>query len=75
MAYNKKNKLKRIIDIQNITLKYQAQGVTNEYIFNNYIKPIYHISRDCFYEYLRTNAKRDLKLLEEVDNKQQKLFN
>lgn len=70
MAYNKKNKLKRIIDIQNITLEHQAKGVTNEFIYNNHIKPIYHISRDCFYEYLRTNAKRELKILEEDDRKQ-----
>ena len=73
MAYNKKNKLKRIIDIQTIVLAQQAKGVTNEFIYYNHIKPIYHISRDCFYEYLRTNAKRDLKILEEGERKQTSL--
>lgn len=74
MAYNKKNRYRRIIDIQNITLQYQAQGVTNEFIFNNYVQPIYHISRDSFYEYLRTNAKLKLKQLEEAEKQQPSLF-
>jgi hypothetical protein len=74
MAYNKKNRYCRIIDIQNITLQYQAQGVTNEFIFKNYISPVYHISRDCFYGYLATNAKLKLKQLEEAEKQQPSLF-
>jgi hypothetical protein len=69
MAYNKKNKYNRIIEIQTITMKYKEQGVTQEFIYNNYIKPKFYISRDCFYEYLGTNAKGELKKLEEELNK------
>ena len=74
MAYNKKNKFKRIIEIQNLVLEYQAQGVTKEFIYHNYIYPKYFISRDCFYDYLGINAKRDLKKLEEADALQKSLF-
>ena len=74
MAYNKKNKYKRIIEIQNITLQYQSQGVTKEFIYKHYIYPKFFISRDCFYEYLAINAKRDLKKLEEAEALQRTLF-
>ncbi|HRS19656.1 MAG TPA: hypothetical protein P5243_09130 [Bacteroidales bacterium] len=74
MAYNKKNKYRKIIEIQNIVNEYKAKGVTQEFIYKNYIKDVYFISRDCFYSYLATNAKRELKKLEEIDNMQKSLF-
>lgn len=67
MGYNRKNTLKRIIDIQDLTLQHTQKGVTQEYIYNNYIYPVYLISRSTYYTYLATNAKAELKRLE--DNK------
>lgn len=61
MAYNSKNLLQKIIDIQNIYLEYNRQGVTGEFIFTKYIEPVYHISRSTFYNYLGRNAKKELK--------------
>jgi hypothetical protein len=65
MAYNRKNILLRIIDIQTIYLQHNEQGVTGEYIYNRYIHPVYRISRKTFYNYLATNAKKELKELEQ----------
>ncbi len=69
MAYNSKNRLQRIIDIQNIYLRYSQEGVTGEYIFTKYIQPIYRISRATFYNYLALNAKKELKDLNESNTK------
>jgi len=61
MAYNKKNRLKRIIDIQTIYLKWQKVGLNNRVIWEQHIYPIYKISERCFYNYLGENAKKELK--------------
>jgi len=65
MAYNKRNYLQKIIDIQNVYLEHKANGVTGEYIYQRYISNVYRISRGTFYRYLGINAKRKIK---EIDN-------
>ena len=75
MAYNRKNVLNRIIDIQNITLEHTSRGVTQEWVFKNKIKPIFHISRATYYQYLATNAKAELKQLKNIEKNQLNLFN
>lgn len=66
MAYNRRNILQRIIDIQNITLEHKANGATQEWIFMNKIFPVYKISKNTYYRYLATNAKRELKKIQEA---------
>jgi hypothetical protein len=61
MAYNKRNQLRRIVDIQNITLEYKQKGCSQEWIFQKLIHPSYTISRTTFYRYLNTPAKAELK--------------
>ncbi len=63
MAYNKKNRLKRIIEIQNIVLEYQKQGLPNKKIYELHIRNRFRISKRTFDEYLGIPAKRDLKEL------------
>jgi hypothetical protein len=63
MAYNKRNNMQRIIDIQNITLENQQRGVTKKWIFENLIEPVYHISERTYSKYLGINAKRLIKAL------------
>ncbi len=78
MAYSGKNRLKRIIDVQNITLEHKQKGVTQEHIYWNIIYPVYRISKKTYYDYLGTNAKAELKKLEakeKAEKKQLKLFN
>lgn len=65
MAYNKRNYLQRIIDIQNVYLEHCANGVSGEYVYIRYIRPVYFISRATFYKYLGINAKKLIKELDE----------
>lgn len=70
MAYNRRNILLRIIDIQNIykeNSKNWEDGpgfLSDRHIYNTLIYPKYKISKACFYEYLRTPAEKQLKELE-----------
>lgn len=66
MAYNRRNLLTRIVDIQTITRQYTDNGVTQEYVYLNYIYPQYIISRRTYYTYLAINAKKELKQLNEA---------
>ena len=61
MAYNRKNKLEQIIEVQNITLEHSRRGVTQQWIYCQLIYPRFRISRSTFYNYLATPAKRDIK--------------
>ncbi len=74
MAYNRKNILKRIVDIQNTVLEHTNKGVSQEWVYNNIIAPNYRVSRSTFYSYLSVNAKLELKKLEEVHKLQMSLF-
>lgn len=60
MAYKNINRLRRIIEIQNITLEYTAKGVTQEWVYRNIIYPRFYISRQTYYRYLAEPAKRKI---------------
>jgi len=74
MAYTRENLLQRMIDIQNVTLEHTQKGVTQEWVFNNQIKPFYRISRKTYYNYLSVPAKKQLKQLREIKEMQMQLF-
>lgn len=74
MAYNRKNILSRMIDVQEIYLKYQALGLNSKQIFELHVKTQYRISRMTFYNYLGTNAKKELKDIENNENLQSKFL-
>jgi hypothetical protein len=61
MAYSNQNRLKRIKDIQDIYLLHKKEGVTTRYVYKAHIYPVYKISMATFYNYLSTNAKKELK--------------
>lgn len=61
--YNRVNLLRRMVEIQDITLEHQRRGVSNDWIFHNLIHPKYLISRSRYYQYLATNARKELKEL------------
>lgn len=64
MAYNKKNLLVKIIEIQDIVLRERKRGgVSQVYIFESLIKNQYHISYSTFNSYLARNAKKELESL------------
>jgi len=71
MAYNHRNKLLLIKDIQDIYKAHSAKydGEANDkYVYENYIEPVYHISVACFYNYLGVNAKGMLTKLRSKKN-------
>lgn len=59
--YNPRNKLERIVVIQNITLEHTARGATQEWIYANLIFPTWFISKRTYYKYLSINARRELR--------------
>jgi len=61
MSYNKRNLLLKIIDVQTIVLEHQRKGITQKWIYENVIYPKYLISRHTFYNWLGTNAKKEIK--------------
>jgi len=61
MAYSNHNHLTRVKEIQDIYLKFRDTGISGEYIYQKYIKPVYHISRGTFYRYLSINARKKLR--------------
>lgn len=64
MAYNRKNILNRIVEIQNITIEHTCRGVTQQWVYQHVIFPKYFISIGTYYNYLACNAKGELKRLE-----------
>ena len=63
MGYNKVNHLKKIVEIQNITMEYKKKGIYQAWIYINVIAPKFYISRATYYNYLAINAKGELKKL------------
>ena len=66
MAYNRRNKLQLILDVQQTYLDHKEEGITTIHVYRTYIKPVYHISLACFYNYLGTPASAELKRMEKV---------
>ena len=69
-GYNKKNLLRRIIEVQDEYMKHANSGRTTRYIYRTYIEPKFLISNATFYNYLRTPAKRDLLRIEQAEKEQ-----
>ena len=66
MAYNKRNILQRICEIQRITLEHTSRGVTQKWVYDNVIFPRFLISQTTYYKYLATPAKRELREIRET---------
>lgn len=77
MAYNKKNLLKKIIEIQTIVLTEKKRGASQVWIYRTLVASQYHISESTFNNYLAINARRELEKLsiqESEKNNQLKMF-
>lgn len=62
--------LKRIIEVQNITLEHTKRGVTQQWVYDNVIYPRFFIAQRTYYKYLGYPAKKEFKELErELQNK------
>lgn len=74
MAYNKRNRLQRIIEIQEITLRHKKRGVTQLHVYEKYIRPRFLISLRTYNNYLGINAKSLIKQQPVPDTRQLSLF-
>lgn len=74
MAYNRFNFLQRVKEVNEIYLEYSSKGVFNEYIYINYIKDRFHISRTTFYNYLSIPYGKELKQIQAQKEMQLSLF-
>jgi ribosomal protein S25 len=61
LAYNNKNFLERIVEIQNLTIEQTRRGVSQAWVYRNVIAPRYRVSESTYYKYLARNVKRELK--------------
>ena len=78
MAYNKKNKLKRILEVQHIVIEMcglnREKGVNKEWVYQHVIYPKFFISRRTFFSYLDTPAGMQLKKIEKQEQQQLTMF-
>lgn len=74
MAYNKNNFLQRVKEINEVYKEYASKGLFNEYIFKNYIRDRFHISRATFYNYLTIPYEKELKRIQQQKAAQLSLF-
>jgi hypothetical protein len=77
MSYSKRNLLKKIIEIQNIVIKEHKRGLSQKWIFENFIEKVYFISYSTFNCYMSRNAKKELCDMDEFsvkNDRQLKIF-
>ena len=67
MAYNRKNHLIKVLDVQSLVLQYQKEH-TQRWIHKNIIYPKYPMTMVTYYNYLKTNARKELKELTLKEN-------
>lgn len=64
MAFSRKNLLLRVKEVNEMYKEKAKIGFSTEYIYRNFIAPVYHISRSTLYEYLAIPYERQLKEIE-----------
>ena len=74
MAYNQRNKLHKIVEIQTLTLEHTSRGVSQIWVYEHIISPRFFISLSTFNNYLSINAKKMLSEVEKEQSKQLTLF-
>ena len=73
-GYNRRNFLLKVKKVNEIYLEHSKRGVFVEYIFRNYIKNQFFISRTTFYEYLSIPYLKELEELDVKESRQLNLF-
>jgi len=64
MAYNRKNHLLKVIEVQELYNKHKRDWNTHAGVYREFIQPVYFISIGTLNNYLATPAKAELKKLE-----------
>ena len=61
----RKNYLKKVVEVQNITLEHSARGISQVWVYRNVVYPRFFISFRTFCRWLEEPAKRELAEIEE----------
>lgn len=67
MAYNRRYFLQRVVEVQDTAWPYIRRGVTQKYVYENYIKGQFKISFSTFSNWMGIPAKAELRKLEETE--------
>ena len=67
MAYNRRNFLLRVKEVNEIYKRESKKGLFTEYIYTHFVQEQYHISRATFYNFLTIPYERELKKAEEKE--------
>ncbi len=67
MTYNRKFFLQRVVEVQELAWSHIKRGVTQKYVYDNYIKSDYKISYSTFSNWMGIPAKAELKKIEEKE--------
>lgn len=57
----KVNFLKRVQIVQEIYQRHKQEGISDAFIYRNYVHPVVPISQDRFYAYLQISPQKELK--------------
>lgn len=63
--------LEKVIAVQDAYMNEKPEGVTVKYFYETKIRGRFYISQSTFYAYLRLNAKRELRIIQEKLKKQE----
>jgi hypothetical protein len=63
-GYNRLNFLLKVKAVSEVYLQYKEHGVSNEFVFENYIQKQFFISRTTFFSYLTIPYKKELEELQ-----------
>jgi hypothetical protein len=70
MAYNNRNLLERIVEIQKLTREHKEHGATQRWIYDHVVRDRYHISMSTYNNYLCRNARRELRAKNPTDSRE-----
>lgn len=73
MAYIKKYFLNRVREVNEVYIEQHRRGLSNEYIYRNFVRDRFHISRSTFYDFLTIPYAAELRKIEqrEAERKRQ----
>jgi hypothetical protein len=61
------NYLRKVVEVQDMTLEHTRRGISQAWVYRNVIYPRYFISLKTFYRWLGEPAKRELAELEDTN--------
>jgi len=74
MAYTRKNLLLRVKEVNETYVEKHRIGLSTEYIYRNFIFPLFHISRSTLYDYLAIPYASQLKEIERKEEEQKRIM-